>query len=96
MGARGAFTVYAKQLARELVSAGLGKSIIRLGHEANGTWYADNVGTTQAQWAQWKAFWRKTALAMNSVSGADFAFDWCISAGYRPIPFSDYYQGTTW
>ena len=93
MGARGAFTFYAKQLARNLVSDGLGNAIIRLGHEANGTWYADNVGTNKAQWTLWKAFWYNTALAMKSVSGAHFTFDWCIAIGYRAIPFSDYYPG---
>ncbi|MGZ4201492.1 MAG: hypothetical protein ACXVRH_05500 [Thermoleophilaceae bacterium] len=47
-GARGAYTGHAKALARNLVAAGLGDSVIRLSHEANGTWGPDNVGTTDA------------------------------------------------
>ncbi len=30
---------------------------------------------------------------MRSVPGASFRFDWTINAGYRPIPFNDYYPG---
>ena len=36
-GARGEYDRYARALARRMVSAGLGDSIIRLGHEMNGT-----------------------------------------------------------
>jgi hypothetical protein len=93
IGASGGYAAYAKVLARNLVAAGMGHAIIRLGHEANGTWYADNVGTTPTQWAQWRQFWRRTAIAMRSVPGADFNFNWCIAAGTRPIPFSAYYPG---
>ena len=93
IGAAGGYVAYDKTLARNLVAAGMGHAIIRLGHEANGTWYADNVGTTPAQWAQWKQFWRRTAIAMRSVPGAHFNFNWCIAAGYRAIPFSAYYPG---
>lgn len=92
-GAAGAYAGYARRLAGHLVAAGMGSAIIRLGHEANGTWYADNVGTTPAQEAQWKRFWARTVRAMRSVPGAHFSFDWCVSAGVRPIPLADYYPG---
>lgn len=92
-GSRGAFTGYAKALARNLVRAGAGNSIIRLAHEANGNWYPDSVGTTDAQMAKWREFWRKTVLAMKSVPGAHFTFDWTVNAGYRPIPLSKFYPG---
>lgn len=93
VGAAGGYAGYARTLAANLVAAGLGNATIRLGHEGNGTWYPDNVGTTPAQWAQWKRFWRVTALAMRSVPGSHFQFNWCIAAGYRAIPFSAYYPG---
>lgn len=92
-GADGAFTSHAKILARNLVAAGLGSSVIRLGHEANGSWYPDNIGDTPRDYRLWKQFWRVTVLAMRSVPGADFRFDWCVNAGYRDIPFADYYPG---
>jgi hypothetical protein len=92
-GARGAFTPHAKALARNLVKAGLGHVVIRLGHEANGTWYPDSIGNTPQQFAQWRALWRKTVLAMRSVPGAHFTFDWTISAPVRPIPLKQWYPG---
>ena len=93
IGAAGGYDAHARALATNLVNAGLGHAVIRLGHEANGTWYPDNIGTTTAQFRQWKAFWRNTVNAMRSVPGAGFSFNWCVAAGYRPIPFSDYYPG---
>ncbi len=93
LGASGAYTSHAKILARNLVAAGLGNSIIRLGHEANGSWYPDSLGSTRFQWALWDEFWRQTALAMRSVPGAHFRFDWCIAALWRPIPLADIYPG---
>ena len=93
LGAAGAYTGYDRTLAKNLVASGMGDSIIRLAHEANGPWAPDNVGSTPYQWAEWKTFWRKTAIAMDSVPGAHFRFNWCISSGYRAIPFSAYYPG---
>jgi hypothetical protein len=92
-GASGAYDGYARELARNLVRAGMGSATIRLGHEANGTWYADNVGDSAADWARWKQFWRHTVIAMRSVPGAHFSFNWCIAAGPRAIPFNAYYPG---
>ncbi|MGH2915644.1 MAG: glycosyl hydrolase [Solirubrobacteraceae bacterium] len=92
-GAAGAYATHARTLAGNLVRAGMSHAVIRLGHEANGTWYADNVGDTATQQQQWKRFWRRTAMAMGSVPGAHFSFDWCVAAGYRPIAFANYYPG---
>ena len=92
-GASGAYTQYATALAENLVSAGLGNAIIRLAPEANGTWFADSLGSTPAQWALWDRFWDDTVEAMRSVPGADFRFDWCVSAMYRNLPLSQIYPG---
>jgi glycosyl hydrolase family 26 len=92
-GASGAFRTYAKTLAKNLVSAGLGSSVIRLAWEANGDWYPDSVGNTPAKDASWVRFWRATAKAMMSVTGAEFSFDWCVNAAYRNIPLANYYPG---
>lgn len=93
LGASGAYTSHAKILARNLVAAGLGNSIIRLGHEANGSWYPDSLGNNRTEWSLWDKFWRKTVLAMKSVPGAHFEFDWCIAALWRPIPLKYIYPG---
>ena len=92
-GARGDYTGHAVALARRLVAVGLGDAVIRLAHEANGTWYPDSIGTTDADFALWREFWRKTVLAMRSVPGANFRFDWCVNAAYRPIPLDKFYPG---
>ncbi|HLI61625.1 MAG TPA: glycosyl hydrolase [Solirubrobacteraceae bacterium] len=93
-GASGAYTQYATTLAENLVSAGLGNAIIRLAPEANGTWFADSLGSTPAQWALWDRFWDVTVEAMRSVPGAHFEFDWCVSAMYRNLPLAQIYPGS--
>src|SRR4051794_35913861 len=92
-GARGDYASHAVALARNLVAAGLGDAVIRLGHEANGTWYPDSIGSTDSDFARWVAFWRQTVLAMRSVPGANFRFDWCVNAAWRPIALSKFYPG---
>ncbi|HLI61613.1 MAG TPA: glycosyl hydrolase [Solirubrobacteraceae bacterium] len=92
-GAAGAFTAHARTLARVLVAAGLGDSVIRLAPEANGTWFADSYGATRARWRLWDRFWDRTVAAMRGVPGARFRFDWCISVRYRDLPLSEIYPG---
>jgi hypothetical protein len=92
-GARGAYVRHAKALARNLVAGGLGSAVIRLGHEANGTWYPDSIGSTSRDFRLWRKFWRRTVLAMRSVPGAHFRFDWSVNAAWRPIPFRRWYPG---
>jgi hypothetical protein len=92
-GAQGMFSGYARELAQNLVAAGLGHAVIRLAHEANDTTMPYAIGTTPRQWAQWREFWRRTVLAMKSVRGARFLFDWCVNAYWRPIPLRDWYPG---
>ncbi len=92
-GAAGQYEDHARALAANLVAAGLGNSIIRLAHEANGTWYPDSIGDTPRAAALWVQFWRHTVIAMRSVPGAHFRFDWCVSAAVRPIPLSEFYPG---
>jgi Glycosyl hydrolase family 26 len=92
-GAAGEFEDHARALATNLVASGLGDSVIRLSHEANGTWTLDGLGNDPSQYGLWKTFWARTVRAMRSVPGADFRFDWTINAAYRAIPFHDYYPG---
>ena len=92
-GARGDYDEHARALARNLVATNQANAVIRLGHEANGDWYADNIGTTQADFDLWVKTWRHIALAMKSVPGAHFTFDWCVNGGWRAIPLSSYYPG---
>lgn len=92
-GAHGAYDEHVRELATNLVAKGLGSSVIRLGHEMNGTWYPDNVGSTPRDFRAWRMYFRRIVRIMRSVPGAHFVFDWNVAAGYRPIPFSAYYPG---
>lgn len=92
-GAAGAYEGHARALATSLVRAGMGSVVIRLGHEANGTWYADSIPDTPEGERQWVRFWDNTVRAMRSVPGAQFRFDWTVNAGVRPIPLGSIYPG---
>jgi hypothetical protein len=92
-GAAGAYEGHARALARNLVAAGLGNSVIRLAHEANDTSYPYSLDSSNQDLVKWRQFWRRTVLAMRSVPGAHFLFDWCINAHQRPIPLSQWYPG---
>ncbi len=92
-GAAGVYAQHARALARNLIAAGLGNSVIRLAHEANGTGFSYSLGTTRQDFTLWRQFWRDTVIAMRSVRGAHFLFDWCVNAYWRPIPLSLWYPG---
>jgi len=91
--AAGDYNSYASEFATKMVAAGFGYSVIRLGHEMNGTWETDSLGTTTAQWRQWGQCFAQEVTAMRAVAGAHFLFDWSINEGYRDIPLADYYPG---
>jgi hypothetical protein len=93
IGAAGGYDGYARRLAANLVAAGMGHAVIRLGHEMNGTWYHDSLGNDPAQYGAWAAYWARIVTAMRSVPGARFLFDWNVNAGYRDIPLDEYYPG---
>jgi hypothetical protein len=92
-GARGEYDRYIRGLARNLVRAGLGHSVIRLAHESNGDWSHDNVGSTGPQFRRWRAYWARFTRVMGSVPGARFTFDWNLNAAYRDLPLRRIYPG---
>jgi hypothetical protein len=87
------FDTYATQYAKNMIAAGFGYSVIRLGHEMNGTWEIDDVGTTVAEWHEWGECFAQEVKAMRAVPGAHFLFDWNVNGRYRNIPLADYYPG---
>ncbi|MGA3351653.1 MAG: glycosyl hydrolase [Acidimicrobiales bacterium] len=91
--AAGDFNTYAEEFAAKMVGAGFGYAIIRLGHEMNGDWENDSLGTTVASWKLWGQCFAQEVAAMRAVHGAHFLFDWSINAGYRDIPLADFYPG---
>ena len=92
-GASGAYDTYVRRLARNLVSAGLGYAVVRLGPEMNGPWESDWIGSTVTQERQWALYFARIVRIMRAVPGAHFLFDWNVNAGYQNIPLARYYPG---
>lgn len=92
-GAAGEYDAQFRKLATTLVAAGLGRSIIRLAHEANGTWFSHNIGADAAQWKDWAAYWARVARILHQAPGAHFELDLSVSAGPRAIPLAKWYPG---
>ncbi len=76
--ASGAYDEHFAALARNLVAGGLGGAGIRLGWEFNGTWYRWSVRSA-GDAAEFAAAWRRVVVAMRSVPGARFSFDWAAN-----------------
>ena len=87
-GARGDFDGHYKDLARKLIENGFGNCVVRIGWEFNGDWYP---WTARGHTGDFKAYWRRIALAMRSVSGARFRFDWSPTTIEGPT--ADAYPG---
>jgi Glycosyl hydrolase family 26 len=74
-------------MARSLVAAGLGHSVLRIGWEFNGSWFNWGITSTgkPGQYAtrarEFASAWRHIVTAIRHVKGAHFKFDWCVAAG---------------
>ncbi|HLI73764.1 MAG TPA: glycosyl hydrolase [Acidimicrobiales bacterium] len=95
-GASGAYNAYFVTLAQNLVSAGAGDSILRLGWEFNGGWYLWSVhNTTDA--ADFAAYFRNIVDAMRSVPGQSFQFVWNPNGdGPTAYPPAQAYPGSAY
>jgi Glycosyl hydrolase family 26 len=77
-GATGAYDGYFATLAKHLVAAGQGNSILRLGWEFNSNtspWFAAGKSTA------FDEYWRDIVTTMRSTPGASFRFEWNVSMG---------------
>jgi hypothetical protein len=74
-GATGAYNTYFTTLAQNLVQMGLSNTILRLGWEFNGNWYAWSVASATDA-ANFAAYWRQIVTAMRAVPGQQFQFFW--------------------
>jgi hypothetical protein len=82
-GAAGKYDAYFKGLAQTLVQYHLGDSILRLGWEWNGNWYAWKVVTADDA-RNFAAYWRRIVTAIRSVPGTEnLKFDWNVSNGFK-------------
>jgi hypothetical protein len=91
--ARGGYDGHASALARALVAAGLGDSVIRLAHEANDAASRFAVPDDPAGQRTWAQCWHHEAAAIKAVPGAQFLMDWTVNAYYRPLPLANWYPG---
>jgi hypothetical protein len=94
--AEGAYATYARSLARHLVAAGLSRTVIRLGVEANGPWTNDFVGTTAAEAQAWAGCFASEVAAMRSVAGEHFLFVWNPNSCVEDLPFDSWYPGNAY
>jgi alpha-tubulin suppressor-like RCC1 family protein len=93
-GATGAYNTYFQTLAQNLVAGGMGNSIIRLGWEFNGNWYAWHVAT-DADAVNFAAFWKQVVPVMRNVTGANFTFDWNGAIYPTSYPIDDAFPSGT-
>ncbi len=93
-GATGAYNGHFATLARALVAAGQGGSVIRIGWEFNGIWFP---WSAKGHAAQFIAYWRQIVTTMRSVPGANFRFEWNPTRGDLGAgPLSGYYPGNAY
>jgi hypothetical protein len=91
MGAKGAYNLFFRKLAQNLVSYGLGNSILRLGWEFNGGWYTWRASDDPADFAE---YWRRIVTTMRTVPGAkNLLFDWNPALGWQQFPAEKAWPG---
>jgi hypothetical protein len=98
-GAAGDYDSHARRLGENLVRAGLGDVVIRLGPEANyesdpGAASNNSIGATTSDAKAWASYWAHVARTLKSVPGSHFHLDWTVNAGYRHVPLQEYYPGS--
>jgi hypothetical protein len=100
--ASGYYDQHFVDMARNLVAAGLGHSVLRIGWEFNGSWFnwgiesegkPDQYATRARQFA---AAWRHIVTAIRHVKGEHFTFDWCVAAGPHYPNLSLAYPGDSY
>lgn len=93
-GAAGAYNAYFQVLAQNLVRYGLANNtVIRLGWEFNGGWYAWHADTA-ALGASYAQYWQQIVTTMKAVPGAEnLKFCWNGATGWSAYDLSTAYPG---
>ena len=90
-GASGAYNAHFETLAQNLLAAGQGNVVLRLGWEFGGGWYRWSVKTpTDA--ANFAAYWRQIVTTMRAVA-PNLEFDWNPIWGWQPVSPEAAYPG---
>ena len=87
--AAGAFDTYYQQFAQNMVDLNMGDSIIRIGWEANGSWYP---WAANGQVEAYKATFRRIAAIFKAASPA-FKIEWSNARKGNVLPIDQMYPG---
>lgn len=94
--AGGKFDSYATQLGKNLVAAGLGNSVIRLGAEMNGIWEGDFIGTTKHEQNLWAECFANEVTGLRQAPREAFLIDWNPNACKGNYPYANFYPGNAY
>ena len=72
----GTSDTYWTALGNNLISWGLGSSVLRIGREFNGNWYGWSPSVTGDTAAQYIAGYRHIVTLLRGLTGAHFTFQW--------------------
>jgi hypothetical protein len=90
-GARGDYNAHFRKLAENLVKYGLADSILRLGWEWNGGWYAWRARDDPKSFA---GYWREIVKTMRVVPGTEkLRYCWNPTIGWIGHPVEDAWPG---
>ena len=89
VGAAGTYNDHFARLARALVRNGLGRTVLRLGWEFNGSWSKWSAAASPADFV---AYWRQIVTTMRSIAPG-LTFDWCPTLGLGALPTDQAWPG---
>ncbi|MEU3777730.1 glycosyl hydrolase [Streptomyces sp. NPDC032472] len=89
-GAHGEYDDHFRRLAERLVDLGIPDTVIVLGWEMNGSNYTHRCRPDPESWKQ---YWRRIVVAMRSVEGERFRFDFAPNRGGDAIAWTTCYPG---
>ena len=92
-GAKGEYNEHFRKLADNLINAGLGDSVLRLGWEFNGGWYTWRANENPAAFA---GYWREIVKTMRAVKGAKFRYCWNPAMGWLQFTAESAWPGDEW
>ena len=90
-GARGEYNDHFKDLAQNLVKYHLADSVLRLGWEFNGGWYAWRASEDRKAWPE---YWRQIVKTMRAVPGTE-KLQFCFNPvyGWQQVPSDQVWPG---
>jgi len=94
--AAGNFNGYATELGTNLVAAGLGHSVLRLGDEMNGVWESDFIGTRKTEQKLWAKCFANEVTGLRRAAGEHLLIDWNPNACVGNYPYANFYPGNAY